>query len=160
MQARRRRLIASLGVCAALAGLTACEKPTPLVTLYSSGTSINDEALSYCFPGQDPAREPGTEGACRFDTEGRVAKVLEVRPGEEVLVDVDRELSEAGWVVVLRGQQQGQQSRLAIQQEEHVTRFQPDFSQSPVITVEIQKLERPTEDARPTGIWQFQIAPR
>ena len=160
MQARRRRLSASLGAIAALALLTACEKPTPLVTIYSSGTSINDEALSYCFPGQDPAREPGTEGACRFDTEGRVAKVLEVRPGEEVLVDVDRELSESGWVVVLRGSQAGQQSRLATQQEEHVTRFQPDFTQSPVITVEIQKLEGTAEDARPLGIWQFQIAPK
>ena len=160
MQARRRRLVASLGACAALVGLTACEKPTPLVTLYSSGTSLHDAALSYCFPGQDPSREPGTEGSCRFDTEGRVAKVLEVRPGEEVLVDVDRELSESGWVVVLRGQQQGQQSRLAIQHEEHVTRFQPDFSQSPVITVEIQKLESPAEDARPVGIWQFQVVPR
>ncbi len=159
MQARRRRLIASLGACAALAGLTACEKPTPLVTLYSSGTSINDVALSYCFPGQDPAKEPGTEGSCRFDTEGRMAKVLEVRPGEEVLVDVDREISESGWFVVLRGQQQGQQSRLATQQHEHVTRFQPDFTQSPVITVEIQKLASAAEDARPVGIWQFQVAP-
>lgn len=159
MQARRRRLIASLGACAALVGLTACEKPTPSVTIYSSGTSIHDSALSYCFEGQDLTREPGTEGACRFDTEDRVAKVLEVRPNEEVLVDVDREISESGWLVVLRGSQPGQQSRLAIQQDEHVTRFQPDFSQSPVITVEIQKLERPAEDARPTGIWQFQIVP-
>ena len=159
MQARRRRLIASLGACAALVGLTGCEKPTPAVTLYSSGTSIHDTALSYCFPGQDPSLVPGTEGSCRFDTEGRVAKVLQVRPGEEVLVDVDRAIADSGWFVVLRGREQGQQSRLATQQDEHVTRFQPDFSQSPLITVEVQKLESTADDARPVGIWQFQIAP-
>lgn len=159
MQSRRRRLTAALGACAAVLGLAGCERPTPIVTLYSSGTSLYDYALSYCFEGQDPAREPGTEGACRFDTAGRSAKVLEVRPGEEVLVDVDRELSESGWVVVLRGSQQGQASRLATQEDEHVTHFQPDFTQSPVITVEVQRLERPAEDARPTGIWQFQIVP-
>ena len=27
------------------------------------------------------------------------------------------------------------------------------------LTVEVQKLERPAEDARPTGIWQFTIVP-
>ena len=157
MQARRRRPTASLGALAAVLALSGCERPTPIVTLYSSGTSLHDEALSYCFEGQDLTREPGTEGACRFDVEGRTPKVLEVRTDEQVLVDVDREIVEAGWVVVLRGRQAGQESRLAIRDDEHVARFTPDFSQSPLITVEVQKLERPAEDARPTGIWQFTI---
>lgn len=158
MQARRRRLTASLGALAAVLALTGCERPTPIVTLYSSGTSLHDEALSYCFEGQDPTREPGTEGACRFDVEDRRAKVLEVRTDEQVLVDVDREIADAGWVVVLRAGQD-RVSRLPVRDDEHVARFTPDFSQTPVITVEVQKLERPEEDARPTGIWQFTIVP-
>ncbi len=158
MQARRRRLVAVLGASAALAGLTGCEKPTPLVTLYSGNESINDSAFSFCFEGQDRAKEPGTPGACRYDTgDGRQPKVLTVRPGDEVTVDVDKDLAEAGWFVALRGAQ-GRSSRLATQSE-HVTSFQPDFSESPTITVEVQKLESPRDDAKAVGVWQFVIVP-
>lgn len=158
MQARRRRLVAAFGVAAALAGVTGCEKPTPLVTLYSGGTSINDKAFSYCFEGQDPAKEPGTQGACRFDTgDGRRPKVLTVRPGEDVLIDVGKAVADAGWFVALRGAG-GQSSRLATQSE-HVTSFQPDFSQSPTITVQVQKLESAKDNAQPVGVWQFAIVP-
>lgn len=158
MQARRRRLAAVLGASAALLGLTGCEKPTPLVTLYSGNASINDRAFSFCFEGQDPAKEPGTEGACRFDTDGgRQPKVLTVRPGDEVTVDVDKDLADAGWFVALRGA--GSTSSRLATQSEHVTSFQPDFSASPTITVEIQKLEEPKDDAQPVGVWQFAVVP-
>lgn len=157
MPARRRRPVAVLGVAAALLGLTGCERPTPLVTVYSGDTSLNDRAFSYCFDGQDPSREPGTEGACRFDTQGRTAKVLTVDPGDEVVVDVDRDLVESGWTVVLRAPG-GQPSRLAIQTE-HVTSFQPDFNRSPQITLEVLKLNAPREDARAVGVWQFALVP-
>ncbi len=157
MQARRRRRLAAVvGVSAALVGLTACERPTPAVTLYSGDTSTYDEAFSYCFDGQDPSKQPGEAGACRFDSE-RVPDVLTVRPGDEVLVDVDEELTGNGWFVVLRGAG-GQASRLAVQTE-HVTSFQPDFSQSPTITVQVQRLSAPREDAQVTGVWQFTIVP-
>ena len=46
MQARRRRLTASLGALAAVLALSGCERPTPIVTLYSSGTSLYDEAVT------------------------------------------------------------------------------------------------------------------
>lgn len=159
MQARRRRLPAVLCAAVALVGLTACDRPTPLVTLYSGGTSINDRAFSYCFEGQDPKAVPGSEGACRFDTEGRKPKILEVRPGDEVLVDVDKDLADAAWFVALSGAG-SQSSRLATQADEHVTRFQPDFTQSPTITLEIRKLASPADDAQPVGIWQFVLVPR
>ncbi len=158
MQARRRRLATALGVSAALFGLAACEKPTPIVTLQSGSVSLYDSAFSYCFEGQDPTQEPGAPDACRFDTgENRQPKVLEVRPGDEVLIDVDKSIAESGWFVALRGAG-GQASRLATQTE-HVTRFQPDFSQSPTITVEIRKLASPRDDAQPVGVWQFAVVP-
>ena len=153
MQARSRRLTATLGACAALVGLTACEQPTPAVTLYSSGTSIHDTAVSFCFPGQDLAKEPGTDGACRFDTADRVPKVLGVQPGEEVLVDVDRDIADAGFLVLLNG------TPVATGAAEHTARFQPDFNQGTILGVEVRKLADPQDPSRATGIWQFQVVP-
>lgn len=155
MQARRRLAVA-LAASAALVGLTGCERPTPPVTLYSGNTSIHDSALSYCFEGQDPTAQPGTAGACRVE-EGRTPKVLEVRPGDEVTVDVSKDLADAGWFVALRGTN-GQAARLATQSE-HVSSFQPDFSQSPSYVVEVRKLESAADDARPVGLWSFTILP-
>ena len=157
MQARRR-LVAVLGTAAALVGLAACERPTPIVTVFSGTTSLYDHSFVYCFEGQDPAKEPGTPGACRFDTQDRVQKVLEVQPGDEVLVDVDRELVDTGWFVALRPRE-GEAQRLAIQTE-HVTSFVPDFNRSPTYILEIRKLESPRDDAQPTGLWQFALAPK
>lgn len=158
MQARRR-LVATLGASVALVGLTGCQKPTPIVSLYSGGKTVHDDAFSYCFDGQDPAKEPGAQGACRFDTAaGRTPVVLKVRPGDEVIVDVDKDLADAGWFVALRGTQ-GQSSRAATQSE-HVTTFQPDFSQSPTFTVEVQKLQSARDGAKAVGVWQFTIVPR
>lgn len=156
MQARR--LVAVLGTAAALVGLAGCEKPTPLVTVYSGATSLYDHAFVYCFEGQDPAKEPGTPGACRFDTEGRTQKVLEVEPGDSVLVDVDRELADTGWFVALRPRE-GEAQRLATQNE-HVTRFVPDFNRSGTYILEVRKLENPRDDAQPTGLWQFALVPK
>ncbi len=156
MQARR--LTAVLSAAVALVGLTGCQKPTPIVTLYSGHSSTYDTAFSFCFPGQDPGKAPGDGGACRYETGGgRSPKVLTVRPGDEVTVDVDKDLADAGWFVALRGAG-GQASRLATQSE-HVTSFQPDFSQSPTITVEVQKLESARNGAKPLGVWQFAIVP-
>lgn len=155
----RRRPAAALGAVAALVLLSGCERPTPLVTLYASGKSINDRAFSFCFEGQDPAAAPGTAGACRYDVGGgRLPELLRVEPGDEVLVDVAKDLADAGWQVVLR-EAGGQASRLATQKE-HTTRFQPDFNRSDVITVEVQKLQGTGDGARPVGVWQFTVVPR
>lgn len=153
MQARRRRSVAVLGACAALLTLTGCERPTPLVSVYSGTTTLNDKALSYCFPGQDPAKEPGTPGACRFDAEGRTPEVLEVKPGDQVVIDVDKHLAESGWTAVLRAPG-GQPGRLAVQNE-HVAFFEPDFSRAPQLTLEVLKLDAPRDDARAVGVWRF-----
>ena len=157
MQARRRRLAVPLTVAAALLTLTGCEKPTPLVTLYSGATSLNDEAVFYCFEGQSPAQQPGTEGACRAAPDGVPRKVLEVRPGDQVLVDVDRELADSGWRLALIGSEPQQESRSGVQRE-HVFRFSTDFSRGPLQTLEIQQLERPDDEAAVVGRWRFTLA--
>lgn len=156
MQARRRRLAAAATGLAAIVGLTGCEAPGPLVTVYSGGTSLHDEAFSYCFEGQDPARMAGEEGACRYDTD-RTPKVLQVRPGDTVLIDVEKDLADAAWFAALRvAGKDGQ--RIGVQ-EEHVARIQPDFNQGTQQFLEIRKLERPAEDAKVTGLWVFVLVP-
>jgi hypothetical protein len=157
MQARRRRLAASLGAGVALLGLTGCQKPTPIVTLYSGGSAIHDSAFVYCFDGQDPAKQPGQPGACRYDAD-RPAMTLEVKPGDPVLVDVDKDLADAGWVVTL-GPKGGPSSRLATQ-DGHTSSFQPDFNSAPQQIVQVRKLESPRADARVLGLWQFELVPR
>ena len=157
MQARSRRLAASLGAGVCLLGLTGCQKPTPIVSLYSGGSTIHDASFSYCFPGQDPAKEQGAEGACRFDAD-RAPTRLEVKPGDPVLVDVDKDLADAGWVVALMPEG-GQRQTLAVM-DGHTGTFQPDFNQGARQFVEVRKLESPRTDARVLGLWLFEIVPR
>lgn len=155
MQARRR-LAASVTAAATLVGLTGCEAPTPLVTLYASGTSLHDEAFSYCFEGQDPKKEAGQDGACRYDAE-RQPKVLQVRPGDTVLIDVDEQLADTAWFATLRGEgEEGQ--RIAVQ-EGHTSRVQPDFNAGARQFLEVRKLDRPADDATVTGLWLFVVVP-
>lgn len=153
----RRRIRVSLAVVVALSGLLACDKPTPAVTLYSGPTSINDNAFSFCFDGQDPAVQQGGKDACRYDA-GRPPKVLQVRPGDEVTVDVDKDVADSGWYVALRIDGQPA-SRLATQKG-HVVRFQPDFSKATTQLVEVRKLASPRDDAKVVGLWIFAVVPR
>lgn len=152
-----RRLVAAAGAAAALVALTGCDKPTPIVSLYGSGEALHDDAFSYCFAGQDPTKQPGTPGACRYEAD-RAPKVLRVRPGDVVTVDVDKDLADAGWFVAL-GSGSNPPQALATQSE-HVTTFQPDFSQAPTVTVQVRKLESTKPGAKPLGVWQFVVVPR
>lgn len=152
-----RRLASAAGTVAALLSLSACQKPTPIVSLYGSGTALHDSAFSYCFDGQDPSKQPGSPGACRYEAD-RTPEVLRVRPGDVVTVDVDKDLSDAGWFVAL-GTGTSPPRALAAQSG-HVTTFQPDFSAGPTVTVQVRKLESTKPGAKPLGVWQFVVVPR
>lgn len=157
MQARRRRPAAVLGVVVAFAGLTACTRPTPGVTLYSGGATVRDDAFSYCFDAQDPQAAQGAQDACRIEAE-RAPEVLRVRPGDTVLVDVDKDLADSGWFAALRTEGHDP-VRTAVQSEEHVVRVQPDFNQGTRQFLEVRKLDGPREDARVVGLWLFVVVP-
>ena len=157
MQARARRPLAALAAAVALVGLTGCEKPSPGVTLFSGNATVRDEAFSYCFEDQDPQAAEGSEDACRLDAD-RTPKVLEVRPGDTVTVDVDKDLVEDGWFAALRVEGQDP-VRTAVVVDEHTTRIQPDFNQGARQFVEVRKLAEPREDAQVTGLWLFAVVP-
>jgi hypothetical protein len=65
---------------------TACQQPTPLVTIQSGARSVHDEATAYVRNGKE----------VRGSTS---AKVLSVRPGALVGIDVDGKIADHGWSV-------------------------------------------------------------
>ncbi len=153
-----RRTLAALAAGAALLGLSACEAPAPIVTLYSGDTSLYDEAFVFCFDGQDPEKGPEEDGACRFDAE-RQATLLQVTPGDEVLVDVDKDLADAAWFVSLTPEG-GEAVRVTdIEVESHTARVLPDFSQGVRQTLEVRKLASEDDDTV-TGLWRFTLVPQ
>ena len=160
---RAPRLLAA----AALLLVSGCglEKPSPIVTVVSGGNSVNSEAVSYCFEGQDREKEPGTEGACRFE-EDRKPEVVRVQPGEQVGVDVEKDLADGNWIVVLMPQggapgEDGQpQEQASPVQDEHYFSFVPQFSGGAPLELQVRKLDSDQPDAGSTGVWRFVLAPR
>jgi hypothetical protein len=158
---RAPRLLAA-GTAAASLLLSGCglEKPSPLVTVVSGSDFEDSEASSYCFEGQDPAKQPGEEGACAFDE--HQPPVVRVTPGEQVGVNVAQEIAEGAWVVTLQpvgaqGEQQGQASAV---QDDHYFAFSPQFQQGAPLELRVRMLESADPGAETTGIWRFIIAPR
>lgn len=163
MPARPRRLLVALAGGAALIGLSGCgQKPTPIVTLYSGDTSLYDHAAVFCFEDQDPSKEPGTEGACRYNLE-RTPELLSVQPGDQILVDVDEDLADAAWFVTLRPAENSEAgSEVAVstvESESHTARVQPNFGQAPRQILTVRKLASEDENAEVLGLWTFTIVP-
>ncbi len=164
MPARPRRLIAALAGGAALLTLSGCgAKPTPIVTLYSGDTAIHSNAAVYCFDGQDPSKQEGTAGACRYDV-ARTPELISVQPGAQVLVDVDKDLADAAWFVTLRPAENAEASSeipvSTIESDSHTVRVQPDFSQSPRQVLTVRKLASDNKDATVLGLWTFLVVPK
>lgn len=161
MRAPRLLAAGSAAACLLLTGCSGLEEPSPVVSVVSGGESEHSEATSYCFEGQDPTEEPGSKGGCSF--EESKPKLLTVRPGEQVGVDVSKPLADAAWVVVLRPQgaspdgQQPQEQSSGVQTG-HYFAFEPGFSGGP-IELQVRSLADDAPDAQVTGVWRFVLAP-
>lgn len=154
----RRRTAAALTALAAVAGLSGCTKPTPLVTLVSGGHTVKAEATTYCFAGQDPQRAAGTQGACRLDPTA-VPTVLRVTPGQQVSVDVSKALASKGWYVLVKA---AEGSSRSVPQDGHYFAFPAGFTaglRAP-LQIEVHSTDSARDGAHETGVWQFQLAPR
>lgn len=148
-----RRLLHSACAVGALLALTACEKPTPLVTVVSGGTSVYSEARTWCFEDQTPpdcaSREPGTTR-------------LAVRGGETVGVDVGKALVEDGWYIELSDPQsqdaEAQQPQRSEPQTGHYFTFDaPNLPAGSRLQLTVRSL---TKDAEPSGEWRFTLTPK
>ncbi len=151
----RRRLLAAASATFALASLTACEKPAPIVTVVSGGESVYTEAAAFCFEEGQTLQS----GGCATRA-GQVPR-LEVRQGERIGIDVDKELADGAWLVTLTDQARPEQPLFTseVQRENHYyTLDLPDLPRETTVTLQVQAL---TEDGEPgQGSWEFLLRPR
>lgn len=149
----RSRLVAGLTVAVSLVALTGCQKPTPLVSLISSGETVHTDATIYCFEGQS-ARQQN----CRAPQD-KAPTVLKVKAGQQVGIDVAKDIADAGWVVVLPGDDEDPSNDQASgKQDTHYFAFTPQFQNAP-LRVEVRMLDGGRTDAPTIGNWQFVLVP-
>ena len=132
------------------------------MSVVSGGSSVHGQAASFCFDGQDPTLEPGSPKSC--SVEPARPELLRVRAGEQVGVDVDQEISDRAWVVVLRSQGRaasGQQppEQASPVQDEHYFGFVPQFEGGAPLELQVRSLASDRPGAAVTGIWRFVLAP-
>ena len=146
----RRRLSAAAFATVALAGLTGCEKPAPNVTVVSGGESVYSEASRFCFDESTPL-----ESCPERET---TVKQLEVRQGERIGIDVDRELVERGWQLELvdpadEGRTQGSSTL-----DDHYFPFTaPGIAPGGKLVLTVRSVNAKNQ---PTGEWRFELVNR
>lgn len=150
----RRRLLAACSAAGALLALTACEKPAPIVTVVSGGTSVYAEANTWCFEeGQSLEQD-----TCATRHEGETE--LPVRGNEVVGVDVDKDLVERGWYIELSdpagGQQQPQRSEP--QTGHYFTFTAPNLPQGASLLLTVKALGEGAEGS--SGEFRFTLVPK
>jgi hypothetical protein len=145
-----RRPLACVAAVGALLALSACEKPTPIVTVVSGGQSVYAEASTWCFEGQT-----GDECAER-ETD---VTSLPVRAGETVGVDVDKELADGGWYLELsapggNGEQEPQRSEP--QQGHYFSFTAPSLAEGSSLDLQVRAVG---EGEEPRGEFRFRLTP-
>ncbi|MEX2289804.1 MAG: hypothetical protein WD794_05690 [Mycobacteriales bacterium] len=149
----RRRLLAAASATFALAALTACEKPAPLVTVVSGGESVYAEAVAFCFD-EGSTLDSGT---CATRHEG--ATRLSVRAGDKIGVDVDKELTDRSWQLTLvdPNSPDSPQTSPTIVDNHYFSFTAPGLAPGGRLMLVVQTLD-PAQ--QPTGEWQFELIPR
>ena len=142
-----RRPLACVAAVGALLGLSACEKPAPIVTVVSGGESVYSEANAWCFEGQ-------TGDECAERATG--ATSIPVRPGETVGVDVDKELAEGGWYLTLSAPGEGQEPQSSGPQEGHYLSFTAPGLPAEGLDLEVFAVG---EGEEPRGEFRFRLTP-
>ncbi len=150
----RRRLRTAAGAIAALASLTACEKPAPIVTVVNVGQSVYAEANVFCFEGQSAAA-----ANCAQRRTG--STTLEVVRGQTVGVDVDKEIVDDGWFIELTDPDaagSGAEPQQSEVQTGHYFSFTaPNLPSGAALLLTVRSLNR---EQQPAGEWSFTLVPR
>ncbi|MFI9806519.1 DUF2771 domain-containing protein [Streptomyces sp. NPDC052301] len=98
---RRRRAVAAAGaVSAGLLVLSACDKPTPVATVTVGRDSVSSEALCY---NDGDALDAKALTKCVKNVGD--SKSIKVGQDETVRIGVDPKVADAGWVLLVNGQQ-------------------------------------------------------
>lgn len=94
----RRRAAVIGAVVAGLAGLSACEQPTPYTTVTVGSESVHAEAV--CYDDGDKL----SNSKLRSCLEKKPSKTLKVASGERLRFGVDPEVADTGWFLAINGQ--------------------------------------------------------
>ncbi len=139
----RRRRIGWLAppVIGGMLILAGCQQPTPGVTLQSGSRVVRDDATAYIRGGKE------LRGA------GAV-KVLTVRAGASVGIDVDRSIADHGWSVHIttRASTQTTLDSPTLSGQRHFS-FNVGSTTTDVVVSQLGA------DGSPQGLWAFTIQP-
>lgn len=140
-------LAAPLLAVAAVLPLSGCERPLPAVTVAADAGSVRVEASSWCPAATD-------EETCL--TRKQPVPTLAAHPGGWMIVNVDEQIAERGWRVLVDGQPQPPvlTGRTAYRLE--ARHLLPGERK----TIEVQALDGSGPAGRATGSWTFHILPR
>ena len=153
----RRRLLVTAAAAFALGALTACEKPSPIVTVVNSGQSTYAEAVTFCFEDQS-----SVDGNCATRDDGTTT--LEVVGGQPVGVDVGKDLVEDGWFIELSDpaatdpEQQAPQ-RSEVQDGHYFSFTAPNLPEGSSLQLTVRAMD-PAAPEQSRGEWRFTLIPR
>lgn len=138
---RRAARYAAVGsVILALAATAACQQPTPGVTVQSGSRVVRDTATLYVRNGKQ-VRGSGA------------VKVLSVRPGALVGIDVDRTVADHGWsVFITTGSSSSSTVKSPILRGHHFS-FDVGSGVTDVVVSE------QSSNGVPQGLWAFRLQP-
>jgi hypothetical protein len=133
------RRILPLALVVGSVALVGCTKQTPAVTVQAGGRSLRSFAVNYQLDGKTVTNRAG-------------AKVLNVRPGDNVNISVDKQTAEAGWVVLLGGQKI---SPVLTHDTHHFSFLAPGFSGGSEAPLAI--FQQPPAGGPAAGSWVFTL---
>lgn len=147
----RRPAVAMAAAALGLGLLAGCEKPTPEVSANSGGDFVQAEATLYCFEGQVYATGGHT---CREEVQSPPS--LTVRPGEQVAIEVPKDIRERGWFVrIVTGDQKV--SPGPIQKDRTYFTFSADFSSGNALGVQVVALPASPNAGEISGVWEISL---
>ena len=149
----RRRLLAAASAAVAVAALTGCEKPVPIVTVVSGAHSEWKEADVFCEEGQ-------SFEADEYVRRDQPATRIEVAPGQRIGVDVDREIVERGWFFELSDPSREGQSQLSgVQEDKHYFGFSGLSLSGQGLRLTVYAVGEDGPEGEPSGQWSFDLVP-
>src|SRR5512144_1786219 len=132
-----RRHVLALGAVVGLAAVSACQKPSPYVTVVAGKRSASAQAVCYAHRGS-------VNPTCANEVR---AKVLPVQPGDRVGISVDSSLLPGGWYVAA-------QQRRSRRVTDHYFSFQVGDLRGRDMVLRVVDLD---QGQRRKGFWVFRL---
>lgn len=144
--ARRRYLAVGVAVSAVSVLVAGCQQPTPSVTVQSGSRIVRDDATAYIRNGKE-IRGSGP------------VKVLAVRAGAQVGIDVDGTIADHGWSVHITPRTSGSSSSSANTLDSPLLKGQYHFTFDVGSTTTDIVIAEQGSGGQPQGLWAFTLQP-